>query len=348
MAMSTRQTEALSSLPRGQAAIFAGETDDAPFLVAITPAKRDPSETSTSRDSVRQAMRTVVEKQSMAHLYRCTPACAENCPLPKPDGELEADRECNLAKSALERPACRSAIARLALSIVESPSTADRLWGDVRRLIQPISPPSPEGTRVYRCLAVRAASWLASRRGAQNGWSYRDTHRFEEALRRVLLALPPVGEGDKDQALQDFRACALDLHTRPHPPFPACDAICNNQTCLYRSAAADITNSPTFEPRIATMLTSNDGNAENLWAEAQRAGWQLIALDDEASEEERGEAEAASRRAGLCFAQQAIADAPTLHPRDAELLMTDLLETAHLSYNHTSADNDAHDPNGAQ
>jgi hypothetical protein len=78
MAMSARQAEALSSLPRGQAAIFAGETDDAPFLVAITPAKRDPSDTSTSRDSVRQAMKTLLEKQSIAHLYRCTPACAQS------------------------------------------------------------------------------------------------------------------------------------------------------------------------------------------------------------------------------------------------------------------------------
>ena len=348
MAMSTRQTEALSSLPRGQAAIFAGETDDAPLLVAITPAKRDPSETSTSRDSVRRAMRTLLEKQSMAHLYRCTLACAKNCPLPKPDGQFEADRECNLAKSALERPACRSAIARLALSIVESPSTADRLWGDVRRVIQPISPPSPEGTRVYRCMAVRAASWLASRRGSQNGWSYRDTNRFEEALRRVLLALPPVREGDKDQALRDFRVCAFDLHAGPYPPFPACDAICSNQVCLYRFAAADIANSPTFEPRIATILASGDRNVADIWAESQSAAWQLIALDDEAGDQERDEAEAASRRAGLCFAQQAIADAPTVHPRDAELLMTGLLETVQVSSEHTGADNDAHDPNGAE
>jgi hypothetical protein len=164
----------------------------------------------------------------------------------------------------------------------------------------------------------------------------------------VFLALPPVGEGDKDQALRDFGACALDLHARPYPPFPACDAICTNQVCLYRSAAADIKNSPTFEPRIAPLVTANDRNVEDIWAEARRAGWQLIALDDEASEEERSEAEAASRRAGLCFAQQAIADAPTLHPRDAELLMSGLLETAHLSYNQAGADNDMQDPNGAE
>jgi hypothetical protein len=77
------------------------------------------------------------------------------------------------------------------------------------------------------------------------------------------------------------------------------------------------------------LLASDETPANSqLWYEAQKAGWSIVAFDDEAGEKERTSAAASSITASLCFAQQAVEGEMGLHPRNVELFMNRLLNAS--------------------
>jgi hypothetical protein len=323
MAMSDRQIAALSSLKRGQAVVFSGETDDAPILVEIQKfehVRGALAERIRSGDEIRDRMEKAW--QGNKHLLRQTAACEKNCPA------KEAEAECRAAASILEKDSCRAAIARLILSIIENGSTIDRLWEDVKVAVQAARSPTTDQQRVLRCIAIRAAAWYSSRRSAQAGWSYAKSRAFETALRAVLLSL--VGEGDTEKSLWDFQRLALELHERTYPPYPACDAICAQHqppVCLYRFAAADLLSTDAVKAKTTLALTFEEGpEFIAIWNEACTAGWRLAALANESKEEESTSTTSTLTRASLCLAQQAIMAQPRLHPRIIDSLMKALIE----------------------
>ena len=108
--------------------------------------------------------------------------------------------------------------------------------------------------RIARCFAVRAASYISSKQGAQVGWSYEDAEKFESALRNVLLAL--VGDGSKSKTLEHFQNCARDLYQRGFAPFRRCDEVCTQRdpsVCLYRFSAADLLNASAVDQKITPL-----------------------------------------------------------------------------------------------
>lgn len=327
MAMSDRQAAALSSLQTGRAVVFSGESDDTPVLVKVRNVKDKLSGATVSGAAIREQMSSLRSGQRDRYLFRQTLACEENCPA------SAADFECSTGKEIVETTRVRAALARLALSVIENPSTAARLWADVLRIVQGTRPPATDEQRVYRCVAVRGAASVANRRGAQGGWSYSHTRKFETALRSLLLSFPPINHGVPGEASREFRQCALELHARRYAPYRRCEVICTQPgpVCLYRFAAADLLATSMLKSKMTSALVAADDEAtdvKTLWAEGQQAGWRLVALDSEAAEEEHASTRAASIRASLCFAQQVMEGEPSLHPRRADDLLDGLLSVS--------------------
>jgi len=316
MAMSERQVAALTSFKRGQAAVFSGATDDAPILVQIKPAKIDPAPDVLSGERVRNNF-AKLRKGISPRIFRQTTACEGNCP------DSNADDECKIAASLLESSPCRAAVSRLVTSISENVSAAGTLWEDIRAHIQ-ARRRNETTDRIERCFAIRAASYVAARRGAQIGWSYQDTQEFEASLRNVFLAL--IGDGSESETLEHFQRCVDDLHKRTFAPFRRCDEICHQRepaVCLYRFAAADLLNSSAQGQNIASTLIAETGDVA--LAEVLKPGWTIAASPFEGASEEMSHIKASSVRASLCYAQQAISRQPELHARDADDLMTKII-----------------------
>jgi len=324
MAMSERQVAALSSLQKGQAAVFSGALDDAPILVEVKPAKTDRAAADIiSGDRIRKNI-TNMRKGLDNRIFRQTSACEENCP------DRDAEEDCKTAAILLESVACRAALSRLVLSMTENPTTAQKLWDDVRTVVEGMRSVTSNEQRVAHCLAVRAAAWFSNRRGAQAGWSYQESRRFEGALRRALLSL--IDGAEKEKCVRDFGSCALDLHKRAYQPYRCCDAVCaqsNPPVCLYRFGAADALNASAVKDvkeAINSLLRPDDSQKKNekvdqIWYETQKVGYQLVAMSEEADAAEKASVEGASLRASFCFLQQLISQSTTIHPREANWLL---------------------------
>ena len=106
--------------------------------------------------------------------------------------------------------------------------------------------------------------------------------------------------------------------------------------CLYRFGVADFLTKETakdVKQRIALLLASDEANgdidnkAPQVWYEAQKAGFQLVAIANEADAEEQASTQESSIRASLCFLQQLILQSPTIHPRDADYLLKVILNS---------------------
>lgn len=327
MAMSDRQVAALSTLPRGRAAVFAGESDDAPLLVEIPSVKDGLAAKPPSDDMIHRTM-SAGRPALLGCQWRFRPtfACETEC------APSVAVTDCMVAKDALDAVACRQAFGRLVLSAIENPAVCDVLSKDLFDQVRSRSGPRSDARQTYRCFLIRASSWLADRRGSQGGWSSSATDRFETVVRAIVLALPPLNEGVRKSAFNEFQNTAWELHGRASAPYPFCEAICRQSepVCLYRYAARDLLDHPIFTKVLATTPRLPDGGYDTkaIWNRSWDAGTRLIAVPNEATSESRSDVDAASRRASLCFAQQVIESEPDLHPRTAQTTMFAILKRA--------------------
>jgi hypothetical protein len=323
MAMNERQTEALATLPRGQAAVFS-EGDDAPILVQVPLARQQAGAIPTD-EQVARHMGGLPALQTSSSLFLPLAACAETCA-----GNKQA---CRTARQIVGVHTFQRNFARLVQSVLEDASALDRLWPELVALVRARRSRLMEESELLPALSTHAADWYAEHRGAQASWTFSETEQLATHLRQLLLA--HVGGRDKDEVQDTFRQTAHKLLARPFDPFPACSRICPQQppVCLYRYVVADLIASGEFGGAWPIAERADAQNPEG-------GRWQTLALcADAASElielagpewlaEAAQAADAAGRRAALCFAQQMLANHPGKSPLRRRQIMDLLIKEA--------------------
>jgi hypothetical protein len=285
MHMTEQQASALTNLPLGRAAVFrAGE--DAPLLVQIPP---PPKVDKLGPDEISKQMSQSDVLANHRDLFLAHPGCT--------DVGKHSGAACEAARSIVEDPTFRRDFVRLVLSLVDDSSALARLWPTIEwRVVASLRPGINQAT-LLRCTMARGADWFATRRGAQAGWSYRETADLSDVLHKVLVMREDKENGPKAiKALQDsLRA----LHERRVPPYAHCERICTQRppVCLYRQAVEDMIGTGDFTSawNDSDPLGASSTKAAS-WAVCQRAAEQIV--------EWKPAQQATIRRIGLCYGQQ--------------------------------------------
>ncbi len=302
MAMDERQAHALATLRRGQAAVFS-EGDDAPVLVNVPLVKDIISDSRPDDAELALQMSSARAAETDGSLLRPFQ--------PAPDVLVEDARAWDAARELVDDPQFQRTFARIALSSIEDGDALDRLWPDLVVLVRSRAVAGVDEDELLLCLIARAAEWFALRRGAQGGWPYSATRTLADRLREVLVG--KAAGTSPAPSLKSFRELALQLHVRPFDPYPACSRICRElpPRCLYRAAAADLIAAGDMDQaweaaRAADLALADDGAAES-WQVCMDGGDALIEFaNDDRPAEQLEAADAAARRASLCFGQQLI------------------------------------------
>jgi hypothetical protein len=117
-------------------------------------------------------------------------------------------------------------------------------------------------------------------------------------------------------------------------PFPACSRICRQQppVCLYRYAAADLLSSGRYreEWRAAAIADAVTGGRAQTFEVCMDAGEELIEFVGAAlPAAQMAHADAAARRASLCFGQQIMFVEGGGLARRVDRAVDSLIEEAH-------------------
>ncbi|THC49316.1 DUF87 domain-containing protein [Streptomyces sp. A1499] len=315
MGMDQKQSEALVPLDVGRAAVF-GHGADAPVLVQVPPAKDDRLIRETDDGAVRDTMARWRRAAGWDAYWLARPSCAAVC--------VGHSRECEAARALLDDSGVRRTFTRIALSLLADAGSLERTWPDLVQTVRPRRPPRLDETALLRCLASHAPDWYAERQGARAGWTYSATLEYAELLRLALLA--PAGS--RAAAVETFRAFATARHACDIAPYPGCDAVCPDHTCLYRGAAADVVATGRYDASWAEADAADrgEGDREATWGVCDAVAYELMEYPpDDASPEQRARISESRRRVGLCFAQQMIAADPTELPRSARRIIDTLL-----------------------
>jgi hypothetical protein len=228
--------------------------------------------------------------------------CAETC--------IGRPQACAAARALVSDPAVKGSFARLVLSMIEDADALDRLWPHLVEAVRARRPVAVDEADLLRSLAGHLPDALASRRGAQAGWTYGQAEAFAARLREVLLEkLEARAAGDARLA---FREQARHLLKRSYEPYPRCATVCDQAQpplCLYRHWLADLVAADDHRERwdAAAREDRGDGGPLARWNAAQDAAFEAIEFpgDDWASPL-RQRVAASARRASLCFAQQVV------------------------------------------
>jgi hypothetical protein len=321
MSMNDQQTEALSTLHTGEAAVFS-EGDDAPVLIHVTPSKDNLADRWPEDGDVADSQKGSVSGPAESGFLLPLPTCAESCPL-GPD-------DCQAARTIVEETGFRRVFRRFALSAAEDETAPPRLWPEILAIVQSKRLPGTESARLLQCVLVRASDWLAEQRGAQGGWPYSGTREYANRLRELLRT---VAAGDQAvSALESqFRESAQRLHARTFPPYPGCAEICRQSppVCLYRQAAGEIITLGRYTApwRAANAKDAPSAGRKESWAVCQDVAFEMIQWpDDSVPPELKVDMASAARRAALCFGQQMLARDQS--PGIANRVLTKLLAEA--------------------
>lgn len=289
MAMDESQTLALASFDRGEAAVFS-EGDDAPVLVTVGKEKGDAT---VPNEQVEQFMLdSNIVKSNQVVFQPILP----DLDVSKPEVYTALDA----ARAASDDPSFRRDFIRLVISITEDETALDPLLDNLVVRVHSFRQRDMDKNVMLRAMIIYASRWFAQHRGAQNGWTYAETAELEKSLREVLLI--NLGIKGRQLKLKSFQDLMMRLHKRTFEPFAGCDTICTQSppVCLYRRAVADlITNSKQNLVGAWNDTAKEDRSAgsgfSNMWAQTQRASYELIELDTAQPE--------ASKRIRLCYAQ---------------------------------------------
>jgi hypothetical protein len=221
---------------------------------------------------------------------------------------------------------------------MENDGAFDRLWGEVQSLAEERRPWNVQASVLLDCLAAHAPARLASRRGAQDGWTYSDAKRFQELLSAVVSKVARADTASNER--EEFRRFAIELHARRVPPFPVSVRISKEGTgaCLYRWPAADLV----LDPRLRTAWFEAESRDEDAgtdaaperprpeaWAAAMDAAYRIIEFPfPDWPSELQEEVAAGARRAALCYAEQMLASDDMKTPRTATRVMQEILTTS--------------------
>jgi hypothetical protein len=327
MAMDEFQAGALTTLGIGEAAVFSGG-DDAPLLVGVPPVKDPLAPRPPADTAVHAHMRHWRESGAFADYFRPQPFCAATC---------ASQAACAAARSLAEDEYARRTFSRIVLSTFDEPGALDRLWDDLIAVLLARRPATVATDDLLRAFAGHGAEWLATRRGAQGSWSYRDTALFRDQLRALLLDKIDNAGRKSAGLLGELRQTAHRLHARQFEPYPACGLVCRQEPslCLYRSAVADLVGGRRFR---AGWLEAdkNDAGTEDrrrrqTWEICQDAAYELIEFPTaDVADEVRAALDAAARRVCLCFEQQMLTDDRRKAPRTVRrILVRDLREAGY-------------------
>ena len=295
MVMTPLQSRALATLTQGDAAVFA-EGEDAPLLIHVLPAQANDSRTGRGEpvgdDAVRASARSAGEDR---------PQEAGCCGHGDPGA-------CQRGREAVARPHFRSIVRQVAVTLARIPSVGMRLWPDLRIEIDEAlaAELAIDGTDpAWRCLLWHGASELAHRRGAQRGWTYADTREYGEALYHALASLADVNGDAPAPASARLAELSLRLYHRARDPFPRCQDICPDQTCIFRWPASDALD----DPEVAAPLQAAIAHAGEDLASAAEALADWIAASPRANwtEVEADQGRQVHRAATRCVTQLAVA-----------------------------------------
>jgi hypothetical protein len=295
MVMTPLQSRALATLTQGDAAVFA-EGEDAPLLIHVLPAQANDSHAGGGEPVDDDAVRANAGSARQDRLQE-----AGCCGGADPD-------VCQRGREAAARTHFRSIVRQVAVTLARIPSVGMRLWPDLRIEIDEAlaAQLAIDGTDpAWRCLLWHGAGELAHRRGAQRGWTYPDTREYAEALYNALASLAD-GNGDAPTpASARLAELSLRLYHRARDPFPRCQDICPDQTCIFRWPASDALD----DPEVAAPLQAAIARAgEELPAAAEAlADWMAASPTANWTEVEADQGRQVHLAATRCVTQLAVA-----------------------------------------
>lgn len=264
MSMDTEQAVALSTLPRGQAAVFS-EGDHTPLIVAVRKAKDQAAARAIDDRAVGDAMAAWRSRPEREALFACPAYCSDVCRSPV---------VCRRARELAEGATARVLATRLFNTMISDADGLDVVWPDVVAFVSARTPTAEEaGARVH-AFALHALRAVLARRATLGRWPSADADAFADAIRdaiaeRVTAGGRWLGMTPTRQAMLE-RADALVL--RRHDPYPLCASICKDGTCRYRDSVADLLKLPRHSGHARDLATKPDAETYAVEAAGYVAG----------------------------------------------------------------------------
>jgi hypothetical protein len=316
MSMNADQADLLSVLPRGRAAVFS-EGDQTPVIVDVKKAKNLDDAAAIDDAAVAEAMAAWRADPAIAPYFDSEQICAGVCPTPV---------QCREARAMAEEPDGRLLGGRLFNSAVAGPSGVDAVWPDVIAYVGARTANNETvGPRVHS-FAVHALHTAIARRAVQGGWDAHSVTALVTATREVVAERVDAAGAwlDDSSARKALRQLATELTRRGHDPYPLCQAICGDGTCLFRHTVADVLTHPRHARYSADTAGHDDPGAYVLQV-ASLAANDVVATAGDATIG-ADELNTARWRAVGCAAQ--VKFCGTDHPRDAARIVAEALTGA--------------------
>jgi hypothetical protein len=231
MSMSELQSNQLSVLPPGRAAVFS-EGDHTPIIVQVPLAKDRPDGRAIDDVAVAAAMDRWRANPPVAMWYAASGACAKVCQDPA---------VCRAARLLAEQPAARLLAGRLFTTAAEHADGIDAVWPDVESYVRSRMPFEADLVPRVHAFAVHALARVTARRAVQARWSDADVDRLDSLARDVVAERVASKERwlGTTAARTAFASCVRDLQRRRHDPFPLCSQVCADGRCPYLAPLAD-------------------------------------------------------------------------------------------------------------
>jgi hypothetical protein len=327
MAMDDAQTRALTTLKVGQAAVFSSG-DDAPILVQMPEVKDVLANARPSDDMLRGHLVQWRSPGLEAMVTTPAPFCAETC--------VAGPAACEAARAIVGDEYVQRILGRVVLSMLEDPAALDRMWADIRGVVNARRPVGMLEEGLLRSFAGHATEWFVQHRGGQASWLYVDASAVGQRLRAVLLDKVDGMDAKQTAWLRaSFRVAMHQVGAREFDPYPACARICTQDPprCLYRSAVADLVMSgryqASWEQADEADAQSEPPSQKRSWQVCEDAAYELIEFPgDEHPPQIAEDVAAAARRVGLCFEQQILARDSRKVPRTTRAIVDRLIEEA--------------------
>lgn len=244
MAMTTEQSNELTIMPPGRAAVFS-EGDHTPVIVQVPKSKDNSTHAAIDDSAVSEAMAKWRSDPSVQAWFTASVACRGAC---------RNAIACKQSSILMEHPHGQLLATRLWHTSIEHPDGIDLVWPDITAFVKATaagigehtSPPTPGSTnnlddRVHS-FALHAIATVTNRRAMQAGWSSPATSRLTTLLFTAIEERSRQTEyflGDTP-ARQEVVTAAAKLQTRAFDPLPLCSKICSDGRCPFLHAVRDV------------------------------------------------------------------------------------------------------------
>ena len=309
MNMDDGQFEALATLGRGRAAVFA-EGDDRPVLVQVPPPgpadTEGPALKADSDLQVAEAMGPTRRDPSLAAAFR-TREGLEMSPA--------VARWQRAAATLVERRDVQDRVAAFTLGLAVRPESAGTSARDLLAFLRARLDAPDADTDALEVVVPHAVLWACHHFGRRYRWSYERSDALAGSLTAVLAGALH-GEADEEVAgpAGAFSDSYVAAGRRHHDPFRVCAVACPDATCRFRfharRALDDRRLLPLFEQGLTAAGLDDDWDplADAVSQTADRLGLET--------------ADQGSRiAAGLCFTSQLVDRRPELTEAAREMIL---------------------------